>query len=653
MSNKAAQRITEDDYAIIKALEDPDAHAPSLMMAMVHLTGDTDILHGPIRPDINEIDVQGGLSSEQQAEIRELALKTLKVYRERGCTLPPPLSPETKLEMMSFLIGEPVPEEYEPLLKEEMGIDAKEDEHTLDWLKSLPEDVKSGFKVVIIGAGMSGLLAAISLEEAGIPYVVIEKNGEVGGTWYENTYPGCRCDVPNHFYSYSFDDHDWSHHFSTQPEILAYFKRCADKYGVRRNIRFNTEVASATYDAETARWTVKTRAADGDEQELVANAVISAVGQLNRPSVPAIKGAETFRGISFHSAAWEHEHDLTGKRVAVVGTGASAMQFVPEVAKQAGELFIFQRNAPWTLPTPRYRTSLGEGHRWLMQHVPYYSNWYRFWLLGQADAKLEGMKLDLSWDKLDRSANARGDKIRVAIEQFITDQVGDNPELLEKAIPQYPYGANRRLLDDGAWIRTLRRDDVHVVTDRIAAITPAGVVTETGDEYAVDALIYGTGFKAGQFLWPMEVQGEDGMRLDEHWGEDGPRAYRGTTIPGFPNLFVLYGPNTNLSHSGSIIFMAECQMRYVLGCFKLLLESGSAAMAPKRDIHDVYNKEIDDANARRIWGIADYSTGWYKNDKGRVVASWPFRLIEFWRATRMPAPSDYEFISPRVRTTSL
>src|SRR3990172_10214639 len=311
------------------------------MMSMVHIAADPSRLRGDIRPRPAIMgEIQGSLSPEEKTRVRRDALAVLRAFRDGGCKLAPPPSPETIREMMSFMVGEPVPDEYVPMMLEEMELDG-EDVRGLHWERSAPAEAKSRFFVLVIGAGMSGLLAAIRLKEAGIPYTVIEKNPAVGGTWYENSYPGCRVDIANHFYCYSCEpNHDWPEYFSQRKDLFAYFERCADAYGVRPRIRFETEVVSARFDAESSRWKVVVRPRAGSSETLEANAIVSAVGQLNRPRIPEIPGLDSFHGPAFHSAAWEHEHDLRGRRVAVIGTGASAFQLVPELAKLASRLTV-------------------------------------------------------------------------------------------------------------------------------------------------------------------------------------------------------------------------------------------------------------------------------------------------------------------------
>jgi 4-hydroxyacetophenone monooxygenase len=533
-------------------------------------------------------------------------------------------------------------EDYLPLLEEELGV-TPEDRRAPTWHKDdLAPD--RDFTVAVIGAGMSGLLAAHRLAQAGVPFVVLEKNEEVGGTWWENTYPGCRVDNPNHLYSYSFaQKHDWPEHYSTQGELLAYFLGCADELGVRPFIRFGTEVRSAVYDEARAVWTLEVGTADGTTERFEVNAVISAVGQLNRPLIPDIAGLESFAGPNFHSARWDHEVDLRGKRVGVIGTGASAAQFIPVVAEDAAELVVFQRTPNWLAPTPDYHECVSKGQCWLYTHVPSYSQWHRFlmfWRLG--DGVIPTVTVDPAWQPHDRAVSELNDLARTLLTGYLELEFAGRPDLLEKVVPSYPVGAKRILRDNGIWARTLKRDNVRLVTEKITEVNPTGVVTGDGAEHPVDVLIIGTGFEASKFLTPMRVVGRGGLDLHEGWGADA-RAYLGITVPGFPNLFCLYGPNTNIVINGSIVYFSECEVRYVLGCLGLLLAGGHRALDCRADVHDVYNRAIDAENARMAWGASTVNS-WYKSATGRVSQNWPFTLLEFWCRTREPDPADYEVL---------
>jgi 4-hydroxyacetophenone monooxygenase len=630
--------ITEDDAFLADALE--HASVSTLMLSIIHLTGDASLLSGAMRPQRPlPGDTDGGLSDADKAAVRKMALDALRAYRDRGCTLPPLPSAETIRAMMSFMVGEAVPDEYVPMFLEEMALDSG-DARDVAWDGVAPEQ-RASFHVVVIGAGMSGLLAAIRLEQAGVPYVVIEKNAAVGGTWLENSYPGCRVDVANHFYSYSFEpNHDWPEFFSQRNELRDYFERCADRHAVRRRIRFGTEVVSACWDDASAGWEIRLRSRDGEET-LFANVLISAVGQLNRPRLPDIPGRDSFTGPAFHSAEWQHQHDLTGKRVAVIGTGASAFQLAPEVATQAERLFVFQRSPPWMVPNARYHARVSPAKQWLLQHVPFYARWYRFLLFWPgSDGLMPSLVVDPEWPHPERSVNALNDFMREYFTQYMAQQIGDDKALLAKVVPTYPPFGKRMLQDNGTWLATLTRDNVDLVTEPIAAITPTGVRCADGTEHAVDVIVFATGFHANRFLWPMDIVGRSGVSLRERWGEE-PRAYLGITVPGFPNLFCLYGPGTNLAHAGSIIFHSECQVRYVMGCLVALLREGHAAMEVRQGVHDAYAERFDARHATMVWSHPGMNS-WYKNAHGRVLTTSPWRLVDYWGWTREPSLDDFE-----------
>jgi 4-hydroxyacetophenone monooxygenase len=636
----AEEKITQDDAFIAHALK--SANVPTLMMSLVHITGDMSLLEGPIRPRrVVNGDYESSMTGEEKAQVRAHALEILKAYRDRGCTLPPPLSEKQIHALMSFLVGEAVPEEYVPMMVEELALDGV-DHRAFRWDQPVSPENKQKFKVLIIGAGMSGLLAAIRLQEAGIPYEIVEKNQAVGGTWFENSYPGCRVDSPNHFYSFSFEpNHGWPEYFSRRDELFAYFNRCADKFGIRPHIRFSTEVVSARYCEDELLWRVTVRTPAGNQETLRANVVITAVGQLNRPRLPDIKGRDSFAGPSWHSANWQHQHDLNGKTVAVIGTGASAFQIVPEVAKAAGRLKVFQRSAPWMFPNAQYHALVSEEKKWLLRHVPYYARWYRFLLFyAGSDALLPACTVDPRWPHQQRSISKLNDRIRENLIANYRRQVGDNPELLDKVIPKYPPFVKRVLVDNGSWLAALKRPNVELITEEIREIVPDAIVDTHGHRHRVDIIVYATGFYANRFLWPMEITGKGGADLREIWGDE-PHAYLGITVPQFPNLFMLYGPSTNLAHGGSIIFHSECQVRYVMGCIKALVERGAAAMECKEEPFRRYVDEYTKVCAAMVWAHPG-TRNWYKNERGVVVNTSPWRLVDYWKWTRAPELSDYD-----------
>jgi 4-hydroxyacetophenone monooxygenase len=636
----AGQIITDDDATIAAALE--DVSIPTLMVSMVHLTGDPAWIRGDLRPAglfLNE--VQGFMAEDDKAAVRAKALDAIRAYRDGGCVLPPDPNPELVQEMMNFLVCEEVGAEYVPMMLEELELDGV-DARRVDF-DDLPAEDKAAFPVVVIGAGMSGLLAGVRLREAGIPFTIVEKNPAPGGTWYENTYPGARVDVGNHFYCYSFEPADhWSEFFARQPELQAYFRRVMERHELAPHIRWETEVVGAAWDGDRHAWTVETRAADGTPETLEARGVISAVGQLNRPKLPDIPGRDTFAGPSFHSSRWDHSVDYAGKRVAVIGAGASGFQIVPAIAPDTAHLTVFQRTAQWMFPNPSYHEAVGDGVRWAMRHLPFYGRWYRFLLFWPAcDGGMPVARIDPDYPHQDgRAISEMNDGARAMFTDWIESQVGDDPELLAKVIPDYPATGKRTLQDNGSWLQALTRDDVELVRDDIERIEPDAVVTADGRRHPVDLIVYATGFEANRFLWPMEIVGRDGAVLAEQWGDE-PTAYLGITVPNFPNLFCLYGPGTNLASGGSMIFHSECQMRYVSGCLHELIAGGHAAMEPRPDVHDAYQDRLQAEMEQMVWSHPSIRHSWYKNDDGRIYILSPWRLVDYWDWTRRPDPGDF------------
>ncbi|MEX2659424.1 MAG: NAD(P)/FAD-dependent oxidoreductase [Acidimicrobiales bacterium] len=627
-----------DDDAIRAALE--HAEVPALLPALAAALDDLSLVPDHLRPKPSGlIDPAGGLSADQQREARELALRALRRLRDEGRGVEPDPSIDELRQLLEFTSGGAPVDEYLELLREELGLG--EDLRAPTWRKDeLAPD--RPFRVAVIGAGMSGLAAAHRLRQAGVDVVVLEKNHDVGGTWLENTYPGCRVDVSNHFYSYSFAQRpDWPEHFSSQEVLLEYFRTVADECGLRPLIRFRTEVTSVELDEATMTWSLQLLTEDGGEEALEVHAVVSAVDQLNRPNLPDIAGVERFEGPAFHSARWDHGVDLAGKRVVVIGTGASAAQLIPFVAEEAAALTILQRTPAWFIPTPDYHDAVAPEVQWLFRNIPGYANWYRFWIFWwNVEGLMPAARVDPDWDGGEQSVSQLNDLMRQLLAGYLGAQFAESPELLPHVIPDYPPFAKRFIRDNGVWAKTLQRDDVHLVTDQITEIVEEGVRTSDGTVHEADVLIYGTGFQASDFLTPMKVVGRGGVELHERWGGDA-RAHLGITLPRYPNFFLLYGPNTNIVVNGSITYFSECEVHYVVGCLEKLLETGARAIDPRPEVHDAYNARVDAENLRMAWGVSSVNS-WYKNVTGRTAQNWPFSLLEYWQQTREPDLSDYE-----------
>ncbi len=478
--------------------------------------------------------------------------------------------------------------------------------------------------VAILGAGVSGLCMAIQLRKAGIPsFAIFEKSHDVGGTWHDNSYPGASCDVPSHLYSFSFEPNpDWSRAFSPQPEIQRYLRHCAEKYDLLAQIRFGTEIAGASFDEHAGVWRIRTSSGE----EISAKALVSGLGQLNRPHFPEIAGSASFEGTSFHSARWNHEHDVAGKRVAVIGNGASALQFIPEIAKTAERVTIFQRSANWVIPRNDRKFSGADKARFRRRP-----------LLLRALRALIWSMLEIRFLAFIRDSWFSRRMTRVATE-YLHAQVSD-PALRAKLTPDYPIGCKRILISDD-YYQALVQPHVEVVCEPIERITRDAVTTQDGVAHAVDTIIYGTGFETTTFLAPLAIEGLGGAKLEETW-RDGAEAYLGVTVAGFPNLFMLYGPNTNLGHN-SIIFMIECQVGYSVLCIQELSKRGVSWLDVRRDVMDRYNRDLQLALSKTAWTAGCAS--WYKTASGKVVNNWSGFTTDYWRRTRRPKWSEYRFV---------
>lgn len=616
-----------------------DMHIVPLAMSLVHLTGDGGILdaiapfvHGPW-------DYSEKLPPELKAELRDRMAIALRRHL-RGGERPAEPPAELMQRMLCVAVADTVPPEYMPMIRAQMGLDIGTQQAAV----ARPA-VRQGFRVVIVGAGVSGICTAIQLKRAGIPFEIIEKNDDVGGTWLENHYPGCAVDTPNHFYQFSFEPNDdWPNYYSRQTAILDYLRHCADKYGIRGDIRFGCEVTAARYDEAALSWQVSYRTTAGDSRAVSANALVCAVGQLNRPSVPDFPGLQDFAGTVVHTAEWPEGLDIAGRNVALVGSAASGIQFGCAAAPMAKSLTIFQRSGNWIVRSPNIHRVVSAEMKWALKHVPFYAAWYRFQLFwGFADGLYPALRIDPQWQGDPRSINEKSDRIRQAMERYMGRELEARPDLLAKVVPDYPpYG--KRVLADPGWFRMLQRPNVALTTSPIKAIEPGGIRTEDGVLAPADVIVMATGFMAGRMLWPMDIQGVGGRSIREVWGDNDPRAYLGLTVPEFPNLFVLYGPNTGLGHGGSYTFLAECQVRYLMGCITELATGSCRAMAVKRESYDRYNSELDAELRKFVWSHPRVRS-WYKNANGRIIINSPWRLIDYWRLTLRPDIDDYDLVA--------
>ncbi len=485
--------------------------------------------------------------------------------------------------------------------------------------------------IVIVGAGFGGIAGAIELRRHGFQDItILEGAPDLGGTWFYNSYPGAACDVPSHLYSFSYEQRtSWSRLCSPQREILDYLRGVADEYGVTPLIRFSQRVADCTFDPASKRWTVQTESGERHD----ADVLILATGQLNRPSIPGLPGRDRFAGHSFHSARWDHDYDLRGKRVAVVGTGASAVQFVPEVAAQAAHLSVFQRTGNWFLP--RRNHVYGTLVRGAIRRVPGLQRLRRGFLFNYCESLTLAIRHPRTIGRLAGLRSAA----------FMRSQLPD-PELRARAWPSYTFGC-KRVLFSSHYLPTLARPNVELVTEGITEVTETGLRTDDGRAHEIDCIIWGTGFKATEFVAPTRVAGADGRTLDEVWSE-GAHAHLGLTVPGFPSMFLMYGPNTNTS-GGSIIFYHEAQASYIRQALEHLRAGGYRSLEVRPEVEAASDRELQARFQGTAWTGCD---SWYRDRHGRIVTNWPGYMREYLERTQTFAAAEYVFSEPRAQAAA-
>ena len=612
------------------------ANIPTLLMVLVQLTGEMHWMEPPYRPKRQQgmgDNDSGGLSESAQQEVREAALEAITSWRDgRPVAIPEP-SPEMLVDMLSCAMGEEVPPEYGRFTSAQLGHRPV----VQDRIKT-PE----GFHVVVIGAGVSGICAAVNLQAAGVPFTVIEKNPTVGGVWWENKYPGAGVDTPNHLYSFSFAQRDWSMFFALRDELHGYLESVADEFDLRPNIRFNTRVGETRWHDDRQSWTVTVTDDQGQVEEIEANIVISGTGIFNPAVFPDIEGLDDFAGRSFHTSRWPDDVDLTGKNVAIIGNGASCMQTAPEIQDQVASLTIFQRSNHWAAPFEQFRRAVPEPLRFLLREMPIYQAWYRVRLGWTFNDRLHSaLQRDPEWEHPERSLNAQNDAHRAFFTNYVKEELGERIDLLDTVLPTYPPFGKRMLMDNG-WYRMLRNPKVELVTDRVAQIEGDRIITEDGSAHEAEVLVIATGFDVLRFITTFDAVGRSGRTLREAWEDDNAKAYLGTAIPDFPNLFTLYGPNLQPGHGGSLIFVIEMQMRYIMDLIRKMTANDLGSVEVRTDVHDAYNAAVDAAHEDMVWTHPGTSS-YYRNDRGRIVVNSPYRNVDFFEMTH-EADLD-EFIS--------
>ena len=614
--------------------------AALLLLSLVQVTGDVTLLdkYGPsvtfeASPDPRLLPI-GRLPEDALSEVRDRLVAALADEdAERGEYLQVP-DDELFQRMISLASGMPIGDEFLGVIREQAG-----------FVPCVPEDaaaVPPDFTVAIIGAGMTGIGAAIALGDLGYRYEIFEASGDIGGTWRVNTYPGVAVDTPSIYYSFSFElEGNWSRYYPTGAEYQRYLRRVVAKYDVGRHIRFNTAIESLTWDDPSQQWIISGQR-DGVPVTTRANAVITAMGYLNRPIIPDVPGRDSFAGVSLHTAEWDDSVDLAGKRVAVVGTGATAVQVVDAIIDQVAHLTLVQRQPHWIMPNRMGAGLVAAPERWLQNHLPFYARWQRartYCFI--SDRNYLAWRADPEWmAEHEVSISAANDVPLQMCLGHLRASFGGNDALRAKLTPGFAVHAKRIIRDPGGYYAALASPKADVVTSGLAEVTPSGIVAADGTAADVDVIIYATGFTL-DFLSTTDVTGREGARLSDAWAGHDPRSYLAGTVAGFPNLFITSGPNSSNGHGGGHNFMTEAVVHYITGCLRLLGERGATSIEVTRQAQDEFVAEIDAQMAGSIWATVTEAHTYYRNDAGRVILPNPWRMVDYWEMLRAPDEAKF------------
>jgi 4-hydroxyacetophenone monooxygenase len=618
-----------DEAFIRRAVELADLSA--VRVALFQATGDPELeLLGPVAQ----------LSPEDREKLIAKAVDYLR-HDVADVTLVQPTEAELR-HLMEMATGIPMTDREFLARRDLPAFD--EVPWNAEWPGEKPE-IPDGFLVAIVGAGFSGLAAGAQFERLGIPYVILERRHEVGGVWSINKYPDARVDTASSTYEYNFEkNYRWTEYFARQSEVRGYLEHVAKKHGMWDHIRFDSDLKEARFDDEQSVWHLKIGKPDGSIVELDANAIVSAVGVFANPRVVKFPGSDQYEGKIVHPTQWSPDYDLEDKSVAVIGNGSTGVQMVAPIAREAKQVYVFQRTAQWISPRPKYGQPVEPEVRWLLDTMPGYWNWSRYMATAALFASHELMVPDPEWQAKGGLVNEKNDNLRVVLTAYIKAQIGDRPDLYEKVAPDYAPMTRRPVVDNG-WYAALTRDNVELVTDGIRRFTSSGIETVDGTVRDVDYIITATGFDVIKFLWPAEYIGVDGARLHERWSVDGPRAYLSMMVPEFPNLFMLYGPNSQpVSGGTSLPAWYQIWSRYISRALMRMIEGGYSRVQVSHDAHDRYNEALD-AEASGLVLLTDTASvakNYYINEYGRMQVNAPFESPYFYEMCSAPDWDDLE-----------
>jgi 4-hydroxyacetophenone monooxygenase len=634
---------TPDEELIDRALALADLNA--LRLALYQLTGDPELE----RVELVPVPVRGGamtalVPSPEWRELITAKAKAVLLSDEAAVEADERIGDDALRSLMVLMGGgKELSDDEFVFHKEQFALDPFP--RAAQWTDGVAPELPEGFRVGIIGAGFSGVAAGVQFEQLGIPYTIYEREEQAGGTWYRNTFPDARVDTSSFIYQYSFAKrYPWREYFAPQDDVRAYLVDVAEKFGPHDHIRFGADVVEARFDEADALW--RLTFADGTADAV--NVLIAATGLFATAKTPDIPGISDFRGQLLHSLHWKGDVPVEGRRIAILGNGSTGVQVFPAVVRNgAAQVTVFQRTPQWISPLERYREVVPEELGWLLQTMPYYWNWHCYAVVRATYAQQDAQVIDPEWQAGGGAISERNDKLREILTGYIRTQLADRPDLIEKVTPDYPPLARRLIIDNG-WYAALLHDDVELVTDSIERVTPTGIRTADGVEREFDLIVLATGFDTEKYLWPLQVVGRDGAALDEAWqaAGDGPRAYLGMTVPGFPSFFVMYGPNSQ-PRAGSLVSWYEVWSQHAAQAVVTMLEAGGRSIEVRRDAYDAFQQELDAEHELLLWGNASPAgRNYYVNTAGRQQVNSPFRVEEFRSRYTRPFSEVYAVEAP-------
>lgn len=623
LASEKARTGTPEEAFIRRALKRADLNA--LRIALFHQTQD---------PDLKEMDVVSFPLRGGAFEARVLAREHYKAVQDKAVAYlmdpdrdvrPNPSRAEAGT-LMELFQGKTLDKRAMQFGFEDLGFERFSRDVT--WNEKPTRGVLDSFHVTIVGAGISGIAASIQLRRLGINHTILEKRDGFGGTWHINDYPDARVDISTFLYQYKFEqNYPWKSFYASQQELTEYLDHIVKKYGVSDQIELNTELQSANWDERAKSWQLMIKRPDGSIETRDTNVVISAVGLFGTPKLPDIPGIAEYEGAMFHTTDWDHNFKAKDKRIAVIGTGSTGTQLMPVLAEQASQLTVYQRTPSWITPVDAYKAEVSDELRWLLDNMPGYSNWHVY-SLHVADLQLQDFQdLDHAWIEKGGQVNEKNDRLRESLISYIATKCDGRPDLYEKLVPDYAPTARRLVIDNGFY-DALLRDNVELDSAGIEKITQTGIRSEDGVERDFDLIVLGAGFQVSRYLWPVTYKGRDGVTLEELWETDGARAHLGINLPGFPNFFVIYGPNAQ-ARSGSFHSWIEILVRYICGLIVQMIERDARSIEVKQSAFEAYNHRMDEAMKTTLWE-KEGQGGYYVNEHGRSGVNMPWRIYDFF-----------------------